>query len=322
MDLDRPAGLVGVDVVERREGVALALTMLSTMPYVGASWPHLSSRGRAAPRWGAIDVAPVRVGEIIIEGNEKTKDHVIRRELTFSTGDILAMEDIRNSLRKLGQLGYFEPIIPDFLVTDDPLVVDILLPVTENKTGRAAFGAGTARRRPCGYIEVDDGNFFGRGQKPGSSGSLADELTRTILALPSPIFSARPRPPALIFITAGGIQRDNQTDSYTLRSTGGEVTFGSPLASLPGAFSALRWTTRGEPGEGSSMSLEQPARAVSSPACAPIRPITSSIRPKAFAIRSPSRRPGTSWAATPASPSTRPRLASTIKAGRNDQRWR
>src|SRR5690606_28107982 len=113
----------------------------------------------------ALDVAPVRVGEIIIEGNEKTKDYVILRELTFKTGDILSMDAVRGALRKLGQLGYFEPIIPDFLLTEDPLVVDVLLPVSEHKTGRAAFGAGySSKDGLVGYVEVADTNLFGRGQ--------------------------------------------------------------------------------------------------------------------------------------------------------------
>src|SRR5690606_1933034 len=43
--------------------------------------------------------------------------------------------------------------------------VDVLLPVSEHKTGRAAFGAGySSKDGLVGYVEVADTNLFGRGQ--------------------------------------------------------------------------------------------------------------------------------------------------------------
>ena len=201
-------------------------------------------------------MTPVRVGEIIIEGNEKTKDHVIRRELTFETGDILAMEDIRNSLRKLGQLGYFEPIIPDFLVTEDPLVVDILLPVTENKTGRAAFGAGySSADGLVGYIEVEDGNFFGRGQRASLKWEFGGRLNTYDLGFTEPYLFGTSTSAGFNLYNRRRIQRDNQTNStYTLRSTGGDITFGRPLGQFTRGFLSLKVdNSSGEPGEGSSL---------------------------------------------------------------------
>src|SRR5690606_23819814 len=79
---------------------------------------------------------------------------------------------------KLGQLGYFEPIVPDFLVTNDPLVVDVLLPITEHKTGRAAFGAGYSTADGLvGYVEVEDANFLGRGQQANLKWEFGKKLT-------------------------------------------------------------------------------------------------------------------------------------------------
>ena len=158
------------------------------------------------------------------------------------------MEAIRNSLRRLGQLGYFEPIIPDFLVTDDPLVVDIHLPVTDSKTVRAAFGAGySSRDGLVGYIEVDDTNFLGRGQQARLKWKLADGSTCTISALPSPIFSAPPRPPGLISITAGGSSSAASTPAEQWRRS--DVWW--PLGQLTRGFRACGWRTpAGEPVRG------------------------------------------------------------------------
>ena len=40
------------------------------------------------------------VGEIILKGNEKTKNYIIQRELTFSKGDTLVMEELIHGLDK------------------------------------------------------------------------------------------------------------------------------------------------------------------------------------------------------------------------------
>jgi len=197
----------------------------------------------------AIDVAPVRVGEIIIEGNEKTKEYVIRRELTFKPGDILEMEAIRNSLRRLGQLGYFEPIIPDFLVTDDPLVVDIHLPVTEHKTGRAAFGAGySSRDGLVGYIEVDDTNFLGRGQQARLKWEFGGRVNMYDLGFTEPYLFGTSTSAGFNLYNRRRLERGE----YTLRSTGGEVTFGRPLGQFTRGFLSLRLdNSSGEPVSGS-----------------------------------------------------------------------
>lgn len=197
----------------------------------------------------AIDVAPVRVGEIIIEGNEKTKEYVIRRELTFKPGDILEMEAIRNSLRRLGQLGYFEPIIPDFLVTDDPLVVDIHLPVTEHKTGRAAFGAGySSRDGLVGYIEVDDTNFLGRGQQARLKWEFGGRVNMYDLGFTEPYLFGTSTSAGFNLYNRRRLERGE----YTLRSTGGEVTFGRPLGQFTRGFLSLRLdNSSGEPVAGS-----------------------------------------------------------------------
>lgn len=190
----------------------------------------------------SVTVTPVRVGQIIIEGHEKTKEHVIRRELTFETGEILSMEEIRNSLRKLGQLGYFEPIVPDFLVTNDPLVVDVLLPITEHKTGRAAFGAGYSTADGLvGYVEVEDANFLGRGQQANLKWEFGKKLTTYEVGFTEPYLFGSDTSAGFNIYKRRRIQHDKPSNSdYTVRSSGGDVTFGRPLGTFTRGFLSLR----------------------------------------------------------------------------------
>lgn len=49
------------------------------------------------------------IGEVTISGNDRTSDHVIRRELSTVPGQKFRRSDIIRTQQKLGQLGYFNP---------------------------------------------------------------------------------------------------------------------------------------------------------------------------------------------------------------------
>ena len=50
-----------------------------------------------------------RLNRIIIEGNTKTNEHVVRRELRTQPGDLFNRSAIQRSQRELAQLGFFDP---------------------------------------------------------------------------------------------------------------------------------------------------------------------------------------------------------------------
>lgn len=191
-----------------------------------------------------VEFAPIRVGRILVEGLEKTQEHVVLRELTFAPGEILSTDELRVSLNKLGQLGYFEPVIPEFLATGDPLVVDIVLPFTELKTGRAAFGGGySSADGLLGYIEVSDRNFLGRGQEVNVRWQFGQKSNTYDLGFTEPyLFGTR---------TSAGInlynrvsQREEYADGkiypYEEKRVGGNVTLGRPLGDYTRGFLTLR----------------------------------------------------------------------------------
>jgi len=48
--------------------------------------------------------------KILIEGNDKTKEKVITREITIQPGDLFDFEKVKKSLQKIYNLGYFEDV--------------------------------------------------------------------------------------------------------------------------------------------------------------------------------------------------------------------
>ncbi|MFZ1082120.1 MAG: outer membrane protein assembly factor BamA, partial [Candidatus Kryptoniota bacterium] len=65
-----------------------------------------------------------RIGEILISGNTKTQDRVIRRELFTVPGDYFSRTLIIRSVRQLSQMNYFDPdkLKPDYYIVNDSTV--------------------------------------------------------------------------------------------------------------------------------------------------------------------------------------------------------
>ncbi len=83
-------------------------------------------------------------GNITISGNDKTKEHVIRRELRTVPGDKFSRADIIRTQRELSQLGYFNPekISPNVVPNQGDGTVDINWSVEEKSSDQLELSAG------------------------------------------------------------------------------------------------------------------------------------------------------------------------------------
>lgn len=83
------------------------------------------------------------LGRLEFTGNTTTKDKVLRREIFLEEGQIMDMETFKQSLYKLGQLGYFKVTEnPDFKVNADTKTVDITVKGNEEGKNDVQFGGG------------------------------------------------------------------------------------------------------------------------------------------------------------------------------------
>lgn len=105
------------------------------------------------------------IEKIKITGNDKTRDNVIRRQLTFNPGEKLDTEKIRDSQRRLTNTGYFDmesgaPAGINFEPGSEPDKQNILIDVKEGRTGMLRFGGGYgANVGAFGDISYTDRNF-------------------------------------------------------------------------------------------------------------------------------------------------------------------
>lgn len=175
-----------------------------------------------------------RVGEIVIEGHEKTRDYVLEREITFKEGDILNREQVRRSVQRLTMLGYFQSVNAEFFETDDPDALGVRFVVEERKTGLASFGAGYSTQDGfIGYIEVADENFLGRGQRANLRWEFGKTRNTYDLGFYEPYFLGTTT--SIGFNLYNATRTYSDTD-YSVHRVGGDVTLGRPLGEFTRGF--------------------------------------------------------------------------------------
>jgi outer membrane protein assembly complex protein YaeT len=107
-----------------------------------------------------IEGTPGYLEKIKITGNDKTRDKVIRREMTIYPGDLMDYGLIRESLDRIASTQYFKTL--NFEIEDGSLVnrKDILINLTEGQTGMMNFGGGYSSNLGfTGIIEYRQANF-------------------------------------------------------------------------------------------------------------------------------------------------------------------
>jgi outer membrane protein insertion porin family len=116
-----------------------------------------------------IEQGRAHIENIMIRGNDKTKDHVVLRELPLEVGDIFSKKKIIQGMTNLYNLQYFGIIEPETPQGSTEGLMDLIINVEEGKTTDVQFGLSfTAEAGDLPimtFIKWTDRNFFGNGQE-------------------------------------------------------------------------------------------------------------------------------------------------------------
>jgi outer membrane protein insertion porin family len=109
----------------------------------------------------------VKIRDVIISGNSRTLDRIIRRELYLGPGDMYSLTDLSDSKNALGRLGFFEEnSIEEKRVNDK--TIDLVVKVKEAPTGNIQIGGGYGSYGGLLLsVSVDDRNIWGSGISVG-----------------------------------------------------------------------------------------------------------------------------------------------------------
>lgn len=128
---------------------------------------RIVARKTANPITGTMDLAyefqegdKSYIEKVEIKGNLKTKDRVIRRELSVAPGEVFDMTKVKLSKQRLEGTRLFERIETQPEPTDVPNRKNLVVAVDEAETGHLSFGAGfSSIDSILGFVEYRESNF-------------------------------------------------------------------------------------------------------------------------------------------------------------------
>lgn len=127
-----------------------------------------------------VELPRSHIENIVIVGNDKTKDFVILRELPIETGDIFSKAKIESGLRNLYNTQYFSTIVPDFVQGSEDNLVNLVLSVEEGSTTSIEFGVTfsgvtSPKELPMSaFVKWADTNVGGLGKTISTSLTLSN----------------------------------------------------------------------------------------------------------------------------------------------------
>jgi len=172
---------------------------------------------------------------IMISGNTRTRDKVIRRELRIHEKERFNGKALKRSIRNIYRMDYFEDVKVNTLKgsADDQMALKI--DVTEKPTGMFTFGAGYSSEENLFLVgSISQRNFLGNGQTLQFSGQLGGSTTRFSLSFTEPWLFDMP----LSATVRAYNQEKEYEDEYDVRSKGGGLGFSYPIFD----FTRLYWS--------------------------------------------------------------------------------
>ena len=129
------------------------------------------------------------VGDIKIEGLQKTQEKVVRREITFSTGEPYNPEKIRQSEENIALLGLFGRVeLVASHSSEAPLKKNVVVVVSEIKPGFGEVGLGALYEDPLlrarTFLGLGYRNLFGLNQTTSLRSEVSLPISRSNVLIP------------------------------------------------------------------------------------------------------------------------------------------
>lgn len=180
----------------------------------------------------------VKFNRVEVQGNTRTRDNVIRRDLQVEEGGTYNSKAVRDSVKKLQRLGFFE----DVAVTPQPTLeedqMDILVAVKERATGQFSIGAGYSSSDKLMFMgEISEDNFLGLGTRLSFSANMSSVTSKFNLSYTDPrIFDSRVSAGADVF------NWEREYTDYTKESKGAGLRLGHHLIEEWRIYYGYSWT--------------------------------------------------------------------------------
>ncbi len=170
----------------------------------------------------------VYINKIVINGNTRTTDKVIRRQLSITEGDSYSKYLINLSKSKIQSLQYFSKV--NITEEKDKAFdkINLIIDVEEKNTGEATIGAGySSASKASLQLGISEQNFLGKGQQLKFQSSFGDESTIYDISFAEPYLYGRD------LYLKGDLYselQDSDSVNYETEKVGIGMSFGFPLS--------------------------------------------------------------------------------------------
>jgi outer membrane protein insertion porin family len=170
----------------------------------------------------------VYVERIVVRGNTRTRDYVVRREFELGEGDAYNRVLVDRAERRLNSLGFFKRVRITNEPGSSPDRVVVVVDVEDQPTGSFGISGGYSTQDGIiGEVSVTEANFLGRGQYVRAAAMLGQRARGVDLSFTEPYFMG--------YRMSGGFDlyrkevRKSPYALYDTFTTGGTIRAGIPL---------------------------------------------------------------------------------------------
>ena len=170
----------------------------------------------------------IYVNRIQVQGNTRTKDKVIRREMKFNEGDSFSNSKLKRSEQRIRNLGFFETVNSENVQTKKNDRTDIVFKVKEKQTGQFSVGGGfSSTDGALANVGISEKNFLGKGQDLTLKFTVAERATQLDFGFTEPYFRGKDIALGLDLFKSKVTYADES--SFDNDSLGGGLRFGYML---------------------------------------------------------------------------------------------
>ncbi|EAL5457476.1 outer membrane protein assembly factor BamA [Campylobacter coli] len=218
-----------INIEDIRKDVKTIETQSADLGYAFAEvYPDIQKNDQTQEASVVFKVIPhdkVYIKNVIISGNSRTVDRVVRRELYITEGNLYNRTDLSESTNALRRTSYFDDVEIKEEKVDDTHI-DLIVNVKEASTGAISGGIGYGSSD--GLLlnaSLSDTNIFGSGIKSSVSVDKSDDTLSGRISLINPrILDSQ--------YSLGGTlySNDYEWDNYSEKNYGFDITLGRQFA--------------------------------------------------------------------------------------------
>jgi outer membrane protein insertion porin family len=173
----------------------------------------------------------VYVNRINIQGNTRTQDEVIRREIGIAEGGLYSRSALRKSILKLRRLGYFSDVQMEATeIINMPDKINLTFVVEETQTGSVSFSVSHSNNYGISVgAGIQEKNIFGSGNTFNADFKVSESFNKISFYFKNPNFNELNHSISIGAFVSELKDNDVVQNSYEVNTKGLSLGYGIPL---------------------------------------------------------------------------------------------